>query len=75
MLLEEYDVDISFLPGVGYGISLQGDITRKNLSRLIPHPSKVATLTLTREQVKTTLEQTTTNQKPRDKYEMVGGLL
>ncbi|UJH89665.1 bifunctional metallophosphatase/5'-nucleotidase [Antarcticibacterium sp. 1MA-6-2] len=31
LLRSEYDADISFLPGVGYGISLQGEITRENL--------------------------------------------
>jgi len=75
LLREEYDADISFLPGVGYGVSLQGEFTRENLFRLIPHPPKVATLILTGEQVKSTLEQTATNQKPGDKYEVVGGLL
>ena len=75
LLLEEYDADISFLPGVGYGISLQGDISREDLYRLIPHPPKVAILSLTGEQVKIILEQTATNQKPGDKYEVVGGLL
>ncbi|HSP82850.1 MAG TPA: bifunctional UDP-sugar hydrolase/5'-nucleotidase [Gillisia sp.] len=75
LLREEYDADISFLPGVGYGVSLQGEFTRENLYRLFPHPPKVATLILTGEQVKSTLEQTATNQKPDDKYEVVGGLL
>ncbi|NJY64301.1 multifunctional 2',3'-cyclic-nucleotide 2'-phosphodiesterase/5'-nucleotidase/3'-nucleotidase [Salinimicrobium sp. CDJ15-81-2] len=75
LLRKEYDAEIAFLPGVGYGISLQGEITRENLYRLIPHPPKVATLSLTGKQVKATLEQTATNQKPGDKYEVVGGLL
>jgi 5'-nucleotidase / UDP-sugar diphosphatase len=75
LLREEYNADISLLPGVGYGISLQGEITREDLYRLIPHPPKVATVTLTGEQIKATLEQTATNQKPGDKYEIVGGLL
>lgn len=55
--------------------SLQGEITREDLYRLIPHPPKVATIVLTGEQIKATLEQTATNQKPGDKYEVVGGLL
>lgn len=75
LLRQEYDADISFLPGVGYGVSLLGEITRENLYRLFPHPPKVATLNLTGEQVKATLEQTATNQKPSDKYDVVGGLL
>lgn len=75
LLREEYDADISFLPGVGYGVSLQGEFSRENMYRLFPHPPKVATLTLTGEQVKATLEQTATNQKPGDTYEVVGGLL
>ena len=75
LLREEYDADISFLPGVGYGISLQGEFTREDLYQLFPHPPKVATLILTGKQVKATLEQTATNQKPGDKYEVVGGLL
>ncbi|MGY5851758.1 bifunctional metallophosphatase/5'-nucleotidase [Salegentibacter sp. F14] len=75
LLRQEYDADISFQPGVGYGISLHGDVSREQLYRLIPHPSKVATLILTGEQVKAILEQTAANQKPLDKYEVVGGLL
>ena len=75
LLREEYDADISFLPGVGYGVSLLGEFTRENLYRLFPHPPKVATLILKGEQVKATLEQTATNLRPGDKYEVVGGLL
>lgn len=75
LLRKEYEADISFLPGVGYGVSLQREFTREDLYRLIPHPPKVTTLSLTGEQVKATLEQTATNQKPGDKYEVVGGLL
>lgn len=75
LLRKEYEAEIAFLPGVGYGISLQGDITREDLYRLIPHPPKIVTLSLTGKQVKATLEQTATNQKPGDKYEVVGGLL
>ncbi|HEY9184932.1 MAG TPA: bifunctional UDP-sugar hydrolase/5'-nucleotidase [Salegentibacter sp.] len=75
LLREEYDADISFLPGVGYGISLYGDVTRENIYRLIPHSPKLATLSFTGEQVKALLEQTAANQKPMDKYEVVGGLL
>lgn len=47
LLREEYDANISFLPGVGYGVSLLGEITPENLYRLFPHPPKVATLILT----------------------------
>lgn len=75
LLRADYDADISFLPGVGYGISLQGEITREDLYQLIPHPPKVATVILTGEQVKATLEQTAFNLKPGNKYEVVGGLL
>lgn len=75
LLREEYKAEISFLPGVGYGISLQGEFTREDLYRLFPHPPKVATLNLTGKQVKTTLEQTAINNNPKDKYQVVGGLL
>ncbi|MDT0686475.1 5'-nucleotidase [Autumnicola psychrophila] len=75
LLRKEYDAQISFLPGVGYGISLQDEVIREDLYTLIPHPPKVTTLSLTGKQIKATLEQTAFNLKSEEKYEIVGGLL
>lgn len=76
ILREETGTDIAFLPGIGYGISLQeGPITREDLYTLIPHPSKLVTLELSGEQVLTILEQSATNLSPGDPLKEVGGLV
>ncbi len=75
LLREEYDAEVALLPGVGYGISLNGDISSENLYKLLPHPSKIVTLTMTGEQLKSTLEQTAQNLNPQNTLDLVGGLL
>ena len=75
LLREEYNAEVSLLPGVGYGISLHGDISSENIFKLIPHPTKIVTLTMTGEQLKKTLEQTAINLNPESKLDLVGGLL
>lgn len=76
ILREETGAEAAFLPGVGYGVSLtKGPITREALGTLLPHPSKIATLTLTGAQIQTTLEQSATNQEPGDVMQAVGGLI
>lgn len=70
------EAQISFLPGVGYGVTLQpGPITREQVRALLPHPSKIVAMILTGEQVLEILEQSATNQKPGDPLDSVGGLL
>lgn len=75
LLREEFQAQISLLPGVGYGISLMGTITKEAVVNLIPHPNEIVTATLTGEQILNTLEQTATNQKSDDPTKVVGGLL
>ncbi len=75
MMVEKLNVDAAFLPGVGYGISLNGNITSEDIYKLLPHPAKIVTLEMTGEQLKQTLEQTATNLKPTDKLKIVGGLI
>ncbi|MFD1095751.1 bifunctional metallophosphatase/5'-nucleotidase [Salegentibacter chungangensis] len=75
LMMENFNADASFLPGVGYGISLKGDITSEDIYKLLPHPAKIVTLKMTGEQIKTTLEQTATNLKPKNKTNIVGGLI
>lgn len=76
ILREKTGSEIAFLPGVGYGISLQpGPITREALAALLPHPSKLVTLKLSGMQILEILEQSATNQKPDDPLAAVGGLV
>ena len=68
--------DVALLPGVGYGVSLEpGVVTREALHALLPHPTPLATLTLTGRQVIEVLEQSATNQRPADPLDRVGGLV
>ena len=47
ILRDHTGAEIAFLPGVGYGVSLEpGVVTREALATLLPHPTKVATVTL-----------------------------
>jgi len=75
LMVDKLNVDAAFLPGVGYGISLKGNITSEDIYKLLPHPAKIVTLEMTGEQLKRTLEQTATNLKPSDKLNTVGGLI
>jgi 5'-nucleotidase / UDP-sugar diphosphatase len=76
LLLEGYKGEVAMMPGVGYGITLKkGPITSEEVYKLLPHPSKIATLTMTGAQLKQTLEQSAKNLKPDDKLNAVGGLI
>ncbi|TVZ27144.1 5'-nucleotidase/sulfur-oxidizing protein SoxB [Gillisia sp. Hel_I_86] len=75
MMMDKLNVDAAFLPGVGYGISLEGDITSEDVFKLLPHPAKIVTLEMTGDQIRRTLEQTAINIKPTDKMNTVGGLI
>lgn len=76
MMRERTGADIAFMPGVGYGISIEpGPITRDRLHTLVPHPTKLVTLEMTGADVLRLLEQSATNLEPGDDLDRVGGLL
>lgn len=76
IICAETGAEIAFMPGVGYGVTLQpGAITREALYTLIPHPAKLVTMRLTGEQILEILEQCATNQNPGDPRLIVGGLV
>ncbi|WP_083320636.1 bifunctional metallophosphatase/5'-nucleotidase [Hymenobacter glacialis] len=76
LLREATNAEVAFLPGVGYGVSLEaGPITREALYTLLPHPSKLVTMTLTGAQLLALLEQSATNLNPGDDLKRVGGLI
>lgn len=76
LLLEGYNGDVAIMPGVGYGISIKpGAVTSEGIHKLLPHPSKIVTLTMTGQQLKQTLEQAAKNLNPDNKLDAVGGLI
>ncbi len=76
IICAETGAKIAFMPGVGYGVTLQtGAITREALYTLIPHPAKLVTMRLTGENILEILEQSATNQAPGDPRLIVGGLV
>ncbi|MHB1398212.1 MAG: bifunctional metallophosphatase/5'-nucleotidase [Trichloromonadaceae bacterium] len=76
IICAETGAEIAFMPGVGYGVTLQpGAITREALYTLVPHPAKLVTMRLTGEDILEILEQCATNQDPGDPRLIVGGLV
>ena len=75
ILKEEFNTDVAFVPGVGYGITLQDTITKESIFKLIPHGSKIITLKMSGNQLIELLEQSASNLKPDDKMNIVGGLI
>lgn len=76
IMREETGSDIGFMPGVGYGVSLNpGPITREALATLLPHTPGMATMSLTGAQVIEVLDQTAWNQAPDDVMKTLGGLV
>lgn len=76
IMREAGDAEIAFMPGVGYGVSIEpGPVTRDRLYTLLPHPSKFVTLTMTGAQVLRVLEQSATNLNPSNDLDRVGGLV
>ena len=76
ILRERTGAEIAFLPGVGYGVSIEpGPIPRERLYTLLPHPTKMVTMKLTGRQVLAVLEQTATNLKTIDPLAAVGGMI
>lgn len=76
ILRERTGAEVAFLPGVGYGLSMEpGPITRERLYTLLPHPTKMVKMKLTGRQVTAILEQSATNQKTADPLAGMGGLI
>ena len=76
ILREQFDADIAFLPGVGYGVAIPpGPITAADLRQLMPHDGKVVTMTLTADQVLEVLEQAVENTFTDDPGVKVGGMI
>ena len=76
ILRENTGAEIAFLPGVGYGVSIEpGPIPRERLYALLPHPTKMVTMKLTGRQVLAILEQTATNLNTVDPLAAVGGMI
>ena len=68
--------DIAFLPGVGYGVAIgPGPITAADLRNLLPHDSRVVTMTLTGTQIREVLEQAIHNVHTDRLREKVGGMI
>lgn len=75
-LRDHAKAQIAFLPGVGYGVSIEpGPVTREQLHALLPHPSKVVTMKLSGRQIREVLEQSAINQAPAEPSAGVGGLI
>lgn len=76
LMREHTGADIAFMPGVGYGVSIEpGPVTRERLYTLVPHPTKLVTLEMMGAQVKRLLEQSATNLNPGNDLDRVGGLV
>jgi 5'-nucleotidase / UDP-sugar diphosphatase len=76
ILRVETGSDIALLPGVGYGVAIpKGPITAGLLRNLIPHDSKVVTLTLTGAQIRQIIEQAIHNTFTENPSEKVGGMI
>lgn len=76
IMRKETGADVAFMPGVGYGVSIEpGPVTRDRLYTLLPHPTKLVTLTMTGAQIRSVLEQSATNLNPGNDLDRVGGLV
>lgn len=76
VLRDHAGADVAFLPGVGYGVAIgPGPITAEDLRNLIPHDSKVVTMTLTGKQIREVLEQAIDNVYTDRLREKVGGMI
>lgn len=76
LIRDKTGVDVVILPGVGYGTSIPaGTIRAEDLRNLIPHNSKIMTMTLTGRQIREILEQSLENTYTDDPQKKVGGLV
>jgi 5'-nucleotidase len=73
---EELAGDISFLPGVGYGVPIPpGPITAAQLRQLVPHEGKLVTMLLSGLKVREVLERAIENVFTGDPKTKVGGMI
>ena len=76
ILRAEFKTDVALLPGVGYGVAIgPGKITTGDLRNLIPHHSKVVTMTLNGAEIRQILEQAVENALTDDPQKKVGGMI
>jgi 5'-nucleotidase / UDP-sugar diphosphatase len=76
LIRDKTGVDAVFLPGVGYGVAIQPGIIRDyDLRNLIPHESRVVTMTLTGGRIREILEQAVENVVTQDPAKKVGGMI
>lgn len=76
IIRDKTQADVVILPGVGYGTSIPtGTINAADLRNLIPHESKVVTMTLKGAQLRDILEQSLENTYTDDPKKKVGGLV
>ena len=72
----ELRADISFLPGVGYGVPIPaGPITAAQLRQLVPHEGKLITMSLRGTDVREVIEQAIENVVSEDPKLKVGGMI
>lgn len=68
--------DVAFLPGLGFGVTIQpGPVTREMIVGIFPHPTPVVHEKLTGAQILEVLEQSATNLRPLDDMDRVGGMV
>lgn len=76
ILRAETRADVTFLPGVGYGVAIPpGEVTASQLRQLLPHDGKVVTMRLTGREVTEVLEQAVENTFSDDPVVKVGGMI
>ena len=76
ILRQETGSDVALLPGVGYGVAIPaGPIPASALRNLVPHDSKVVTMTLSGQQLHDILEQSVENTFTSDTSKRVGGMI
>lgn len=76
ILRETTGADVTFLPGVGYGVAIPpGPITAAQLRQLIPHDGHVVTMRLSGSELREILEQAVENVFTNDLDQKVGGMI
>jgi 2',3'-cyclic-nucleotide 2'-phosphodiesterase (5'-nucleotidase family) len=76
IIREAAGADVALLPGVGYGIAIPpGPITVEMLTNLIPHDSRIITMTMSGAELLEILEQSIENIYTSDSAKKVGGMI